>query len=78
MLVCTRRIVKRFVDLTADETSGLWLTAKEVGGKFERYHEVSALTFGIRVIAIYYFIILQLISSLDLILKHFCHSYLLH
>nr|AAS21001.1 diadenosine tetraphosphate hydrolase [Hyacinthus orientalis] len=48
VLVCPKREVKRFVDLTADETSDLWLTAKEVGGKLERYHEASSLTFAIQ------------------------------
>ncbi|XP_020253683.1 bifunctional bis(5'-adenosyl)-triphosphatase/adenylylsulfatase FHIT [Asparagus officinalis] len=48
VLVCPRREVKRFIDLTADETTDLWLTAKEVGGKLEQYHEASSLTFGIQ------------------------------
>ncbi|XP_010931420.1 bifunctional bis(5'-adenosyl)-triphosphatase/adenylylsulfatase FHIT isoform X2 [Elaeis guineensis] len=39
VLVCSRREVKRFVDLSADETCDLWLTAKEVCGRLERYHE---------------------------------------
>ncbi|EHA8590877.1 Bifunctional bis(5'-adenosyl)-triphosphatase/adenylylsulfatase FHIT [Cocos nucifera] len=40
--------VKRFIDLSADETSDLWLTAKEVGGHLERYHGASSLTFAIQ------------------------------
>ncbi|KAI0511992.1 hypothetical protein KFK09_012626 [Dendrobium nobile] len=40
--------VKRFVDLTADETTDLWLVAKEVGGKLERHHKASSLTFAIQ------------------------------
>lgn len=50
MLVCPKREVKRFADLTADETSDLWLAAKEIGGKLERYHEATSLTFTIQVI----------------------------
>ncbi|XP_020680828.1 uncharacterized protein LOC110098352 [Dendrobium catenatum] len=50
VLVCPRREVKRFVDLTADETTDLWLVAKEVGGKLERHHKASSLTFAIQVV----------------------------
>ena len=49
MLVCPRREVKCFIDLTADEVCDLWLTAKEVGGRLERHHEASSLTFAIQV-----------------------------
>ncbi|XP_020584336.1 bifunctional bis(5'-adenosyl)-triphosphatase/adenylylsulfatase FHIT [Phalaenopsis equestris] len=48
VLVCPRRGVKRFADLTADETADLWLVAKEVGGKLERHHKASSLTFAIQ------------------------------
>ncbi|XP_010922832.1 bifunctional bis(5'-adenosyl)-triphosphatase/adenylylsulfatase FHIT [Elaeis guineensis] len=48
VLVCPRREVKRFVDLSAEETSDLWLTAKEVGGRLECYHGASSLTFAIQ------------------------------
>ncbi|XP_008788037.2 bifunctional bis(5'-adenosyl)-triphosphatase/adenylylsulfatase FHIT [Phoenix dactylifera] len=48
VLICPRREVKRFVDLSADETRDLWLAAKEVGGRLERYHEASSLTFTIQ------------------------------
>ncbi|XP_018676496.1 bifunctional bis(5'-adenosyl)-triphosphatase/adenylylsulfatase FHIT [Musa acuminata AAA Group] len=48
VLVCPRREVKRFIDLTADEVCDLWLTAKEVGGRLERHHEASSLTFAIQ------------------------------
>ncbi|KAF8032126.1 hypothetical protein BT93_D1139 [Corymbia citriodora subsp. variegata] len=40
--------VKRFVDLSADETNDLWLTAKKVGGQLEHYHKASSLTFTIQ------------------------------
>ena len=53
MLVCPRREVKRFVDLTADETSDLWLTAQEVGSQLESYHKASSLTFAIQVRKLY-------------------------
>ncbi|XP_071936600.1 bifunctional bis(5'-adenosyl)-triphosphatase/adenylylsulfatase FHIT isoform X3 [Coffea arabica] len=48
VLVCPRREVKRFVDLTADETSDLWLTAQKVGSQLESYHKASSLTFAIQ------------------------------
>ncbi|KAG4989533.1 hypothetical protein JHK85_032516 [Glycine max] len=40
--------VKRFVDLTADETSDLWLTAQKVGKQLESYHKASSLTLAIQ------------------------------
>ncbi|KAI3420473.1 uncharacterized protein J3R85_012778 [Psidium guajava] len=42
------REVKRFADLSADETIDLWLTAKKVGGQLEHYHKASSLTFTIQ------------------------------
>ncbi|XP_021279058.1 bifunctional bis(5'-adenosyl)-triphosphatase/adenylylsulfatase FHIT isoform X2 [Herrania umbratica] len=48
VLVCPRREVKRFVDLTVDETSDLWLTAQRVGGGLEGHHKASSLTFTIQ------------------------------
>ncbi|GAB4824300.1 hypothetical protein Ancab_007186 [Ancistrocladus abbreviatus] len=42
------REVKRFVDLTVDETSDLWLTAQKVGRQLEHYHKASSLTFAIQ------------------------------
>ena len=41
--------MKRFVDLTADETSDLWFTAKKVGSQLERFHSATSLTFAIQV-----------------------------
>lgn len=41
--------MKRFVDLTADETSDLWITAQKVGSQLEGYHKASSLTFSIQV-----------------------------
>ncbi|KAK3217867.1 hypothetical protein Dsin_011837 [Dipteronia sinensis] len=46
-LLC-RREVKRFVDLTADETSDLWISAQKVGKQLECYHKASSLTFSIQ------------------------------
>ncbi|KAK3039863.1 hypothetical protein RJ639_028256 [Escallonia herrerae] len=43
-----RREVKRFVDLTTDETSDLWITAKKVGSRLEHHHKASSLTFAIQ------------------------------
>ncbi|CAL0334774.1 unnamed protein product [Lupinus luteus] len=40
--------VKRFVDLTVDETSDLWLTAQKIGRQLESYHKASSLTFAIQ------------------------------
>ncbi|XP_028768837.1 bifunctional bis(5'-adenosyl)-triphosphatase/adenylylsulfatase FHIT [Neltuma alba] len=48
VLICPKREAKRFVDLTADETSDLWLTAQKVGGQLENYHKASSLTFAIQ------------------------------
>lgn len=49
MLVCPRREVKRFVDLTDAETSDLWIIAQKVGKQLEYHHKVSSLTFAIQV-----------------------------
>ncbi|XP_039009337.1 bifunctional bis(5'-adenosyl)-triphosphatase/adenylylsulfatase FHIT-like isoform X2 [Hibiscus syriacus] len=48
VLVCPRREVKRFVDLTVEETQDLWLTAQRIGGGIERFHKASSLTFTIQ------------------------------
>ncbi|PNT65546.1 hypothetical protein BRADI_4g44190v3, partial [Brachypodium distachyon] len=40
--------VKRFADLSSNETSDLWVTAKEVGVQLEQYHKASSLTFAIQ------------------------------
>ncbi|KAE8696321.1 Bis(5'-adenosyl)-triphosphatase [Hibiscus syriacus] len=42
------REVKRFVDLTVEETQDLWLTAQRIGGGIERFHKASSLTFTIQ------------------------------
>lgn len=60
VLVCPRREVKRFVDLTADETSDLWIMAQKVGRQLEHHHKASSLTFAIQVRPLK-----SLISSLD-------------
>ena len=49
VLVCPRREVKRFADLSSDEISDLWVTTKEVGARLEQYHKASSLTFAIQV-----------------------------
>ncbi|KAL9342801.1 hypothetical protein Peur_066126 [Populus x canadensis] len=43
-----RREVKRFIDLSADETSDLWLTAKKVGRQLESFYMATSLTFTIQ------------------------------
>ncbi|KAK8450149.1 hypothetical protein SEVIR_7G315601v4 [Setaria viridis] len=48
VLVCPKREVKRFADLSSDETSDLWVTAKEVGVRLEKHHKASSLTFAIQ------------------------------
>ncbi|OEL15612.1 Bifunctional bis(5'-adenosyl)-triphosphatase/adenylylsulfatase FHIT, partial [Dichanthelium oligosanthes] len=40
--------VKRFADLSADETSDLWVTAKKVGVHLEQNNKASSLTFAIQ------------------------------
>ncbi|KAB1225642.1 Bis(5'-adenosyl)-triphosphatase [Morella rubra] len=42
------REVKRFVDLTGDETIDIWLTAHKIGNRLESYHKASSLTFTIQ------------------------------
>ncbi|XP_062016085.1 bifunctional bis(5'-adenosyl)-triphosphatase/adenylylsulfatase FHIT-like [Rosa rugosa] len=48
VLVCPRREVKRFADLTVDETSDLWITAQKVGSRLESYHKATSLTLTIQ------------------------------
>ncbi|KAI3964959.1 hypothetical protein MKW92_027513 [Papaver armeniacum] len=40
--------VKRFVDLTLEEATDLWLTAHKVGGTLEDHYQASSLTFTIQ------------------------------
>ncbi|KAL5974902.1 hypothetical protein ACLOJK_031578 [Asimina triloba] len=40
--------VKRFGDLTAEETSDLWHTAQNVGSRIEHHYKASSLTFTIQ------------------------------
>eukprot|EP00250_Pteridium_aquilinum_P007804 c17451_g1_i1 orf=175-822(+) len=48
VLVCSKRVVPRFLDLTDEETTDLWITAKRVGAKLEPHYGGSSLTFGIQ------------------------------
>ncbi|CAN6468401.1 unnamed protein product [Victoria cruziana] len=48
VLVCPKRIVKRFADLTAEEVSDIWLTAHKVAGKLEHHYKGTSLTFTIQ------------------------------
>ncbi|ERN20131.1 hypothetical protein AMTR_s00066p00069150 [Amborella trichopoda] len=43
-----KREVKRFVDLTVEETSDLWLTAQKVGARLEAHYNASSLTFAVQ------------------------------
>ncbi|KAL0390331.1 UNVERIFIED_CONTAM: Bifunctional bis(5'-adenosyl)-triphosphatase/adenylylsulfatase FHIT [Sesamum calycinum] len=45
---CVCSLLQRFIDLTADETSDLWLTAQKIGHQLESYHNASSLTFTIQ------------------------------
>ncbi|KAL1537495.1 bis(5'-adenosyl)-triphosphatase [Salvia divinorum] len=47
-LLLKRRDVKRFIDLTGDETSDLWLTAQKIGRQLESYHKATSLTLAIQ------------------------------
>ncbi|KAM7259155.1 hypothetical protein ACFE04_014896 [Oxalis oulophora] len=48
VLVCPRRHVKRFTDLTAEEVSDLWIAAQKVGSKLECYHKATSLSLTIQ------------------------------
>ncbi|KAH1198050.1 WAT1-related protein [Glycine max] len=48
VLICPKHEVKRYVDLTADETFDLWLTTQKVGKHLESYHKASSLTLAIQ------------------------------
>ncbi|KAH7283381.1 hypothetical protein KP509_34G004100 [Ceratopteris richardii] len=48
VLVCSKRVVPRFVDLTDEEVIDLWTTAKRVGAKIEPHYGAGSLTFGIQ------------------------------
>uniref|UniRef100_A0A0E0MJ07 HIT domain-containing protein n=1 Tax=Oryza punctata TaxID=4537 RepID=A0A0E0MJ07_ORYPU len=43
-----QRLVKRFADLSFDETCDLWMMAKDIGVRLEQYHRASSLTFTIQ------------------------------
>ncbi|KAH9648495.1 Bifunctional bis(5'-adenosyl)-triphosphatase/adenylylsulfatase FHIT [Citrus sinensis] len=72
VLVCSRREAKRFADLTADETTDLWLTAQKVGKQLESYHKGSSTTFAIQVSAVSSGLLIsyQLLVCLDLDVKY--------
>ncbi|KAH9308928.1 hypothetical protein KI387_036839, partial [Taxus chinensis] len=48
VLVCPRRLVKRFAELSAEETTDLWLSAQRIGSKIESHFKASSLTFAIQ------------------------------
>lgn len=48
VLVCPKRLVKRFADLTVEETTDLWLSAQKIGSKLESHLKASSLTFAIQ------------------------------
>lgn len=58
VLVCPKRSVGRFVDLSAEEVTDLWLTAQRVGQKLQPFWEGTALTLSIQVHPLNVFFIL--------------------
>ncbi|XP_062081675.1 bifunctional bis(5'-adenosyl)-triphosphatase/adenylylsulfatase FHIT-like isoform X2 [Humulus lupulus] len=48
VLVCPLREVKRFADLTTDETNDLWTAAHKISGPLQSYHKAPSLTFTIQ------------------------------
>ncbi|CAN6463755.1 unnamed protein product [Victoria cruziana] len=48
VLVAPKRLAKRFVDLTAEETADLWVAARHIGSKVESYFGASSLTFALQ------------------------------
>ncbi|XP_062081676.1 bifunctional bis(5'-adenosyl)-triphosphatase/adenylylsulfatase FHIT-like isoform X3 [Humulus lupulus] len=49
VLVCPLREVKRFADLTTDETNDLWTAAHKISGPLQSYHKAPSLTFTIQI-----------------------------
>lgn len=47
-LVISTRVVARFIDLSPDEVSDLWNTARVIGGTLEKQFNGQALTFAIQ------------------------------
>ncbi|KAF3327312.1 Bis(5'-adenosyl)-triphosphatase [Carex littledalei] len=41
-------LLYRFIDLTSDETSDLWITAQKIGAKLEQFQKASSLTLAIQ------------------------------
>ncbi|ORZ37752.1 HIT-like domain-containing protein [Catenaria anguillulae PL171] len=48
VLVCPRRIVPRFADLTPAELSDLWSISQRVGNVVERHFKADSLTFAVQ------------------------------
>uniref|UniRef100_I1R3I9 HIT domain-containing protein n=1 Tax=Oryza glaberrima TaxID=4538 RepID=I1R3I9_ORYGL len=48
VLICPKSLVKRFADLSPDETRDLWIMAKDIGVRVEQYQRASSLTFTIQ------------------------------
>lgn len=48
VLVSSKRVVPRFTELTDEEATDLWLTAKRIGAKLEPHFCGSSLTFAIQ------------------------------
>lgn len=48
VLISPKRLVQRFTELTAEETSDLWFMAQRVGTKLQDHFKASSLTFAIQ------------------------------
>lgn len=48
VLVSPKRVIKRFAELTPEETSDLWLLAKRVGAAIEPHFKADSLTFAMQ------------------------------
>ena len=49
VIITSKRVVPRFLDLTEEEASDLVLTTKRVGSKLEPHYNATSLTFAIQV-----------------------------
>uniref|UniRef100_A0A0C9RQ64 Bis(5'-adenosyl)-triphosphatase n=1 Tax=Wollemia nobilis TaxID=56998 RepID=A0A0C9RQ64_9CONI len=48
VLVCPRRMLPRFADLSTEETIDLWLSAQRIGSALQSHFNASSLTFTIQ------------------------------
>ncbi|KYQ92451.1 hypothetical protein DLAC_06433 [Tieghemostelium lacteum] len=48
VLVCPKRVVPRFCDLTGEEVKDLWLSAQKISTVIEKHYKGDGLTFAIQ------------------------------